>query len=62
MAKPCVDHSKTIYACKIYNTDSFSKEDLEMVYKEVRINSMVRSKHCVRHYQTIKTSNKIYMI
>ena len=33
-----------------------------MVFKEVKINSMLRSDFCIRHYQTIKTSNKIYMI
>ena len=60
--KPYVDQTKKIFACKIYDTENFAKEDLEMVFKEVKINSMLRSEYCIRHYQTIKTSNKIYMI
>ena len=45
-----VDPSKPIYACKIYDTEKFVKEDLDMVIKEVKINSMVRSEFCVRHF------------
>ena len=60
--KPHVDVSKPVYACKIFETESFNEEDLQIVFKEVKINSMVRSDYCIRHHQTIKTSNKIYMI
>ena len=59
---PFVDHSKTIFACKIYETENYSAEDLKSAYKEVQINSMVQSDYCIRHFKTIKTSNKMYMI
>ena len=29
---------------------------------EAKINSMIRSEHCVRHYKTIKTATKLYII
>ena len=60
--RPTVDTSKTIFACKIYNTEKFNKEDLDLVVKEVKINGMLKSDNCIRHYQTIRTTNRIYMI
>ena len=45
-----MDSSKPIFACKIYNTEKFNKEDLELVVKEVKINGMLRSDNCIRHY------------
>jgi len=35
---------------------------MDLVFKEVKIHSLVRSKYSIRHYQTIKTSTKIYMM
>ena len=29
---------------------------------EVKINSQLKSDYCIRHYQTYKTTTKIYMI
>ena len=60
--RPHVDPTKTVYACKIFDVENFNEDDLQIVFKEVKINSMVRSDYCIRHHQTIKTSNKIYMI
>ena len=62
VVRSTVDTSKVIYACKIFDTASFSAEDMQAVFKEVKIHSMVRSEYSIRHYQTIKTSSKIYMI
>ena len=33
--KPCLDNSKKIYACKIYENEFLSSEDMQMVLKEV---------------------------
>ena len=57
-----VDPSKTIYACKIFDTETFSEESMQIIFKEVKINNLVNSDYCVRHIQTIKTAKKIYMI
>ena len=35
---------------------------MQLVFREVKIHSMVRSDYSIMHYQTIKTSSKIYMI
>ena len=51
-----------MYACKIFDTENFNENDMQIVFKEVKIHGMIRSDFCVRHIQTIKTSNKIYMI
>lgn len=61
MVRSTVDLEKKIYACKIFDTETFNEEDMQLVFKEVKIHSLVRSNFSVRHYQTIKTSNKIYM-
>ena len=60
--RPTVDPEKTIYAAKIFDVENFSEESLQIIFKEVKINSLVNSNYCVRHIQTIKTSKKIYMI
>ena len=57
-----VDPEKPIYAAKIFDVENFDEKSLQTIFKEVKINSMVSSEYCVRHYQTIKTSKKIYMI
>ena len=62
MVRSTVDAEKKIYACKIFDTESFSEEDMQMVFKEVKIHSLIRSEYAIRHFQTIKTSQKIYMI
>ena len=33
-----------------------------MAYKEIKINSLVQSDQSIKHYQAIKTRNKMYMI
>ena len=33
-----------------------------MVAKEIRINNMIASDHCIRHFKTIRTKDHIYMI
>ena len=35
---------------------------MQQVFKEVKIHSMIQSDYCIKHFQTIKTSTKIYMI
>lgn len=57
-----VDPDKPIYAAKIFDVENFDEKSLQTIFKEVKINSMVSSDYCVRHYQTIKTTKKIYMI
>ena len=57
-----VDPKKKIYACKIFDTSGFEENDLQQVFREVKIHSMINSSHCIKHHQTIKTSDKIYMI
>ena len=51
-----------MYACKVFDTESCSKSDTLMALKEIKINSMLGSKFCLQNYDTIMTSNKIYMI
>ena len=45
-----VDYSKQVFACKIYDTSKFSKKDMQIALKEVKINNMVRSDFCVRQH------------
>ena len=52
----------TIYACKVFDIGKFTDVEMQQVFKEVKIHSMVRSEYAIRHFQTIKTSTKIYMI
>ena len=35
---------------------------MKNVLKEVSIHSMVQSDYSIKHYQAIKTSNKVYLI
>ena len=51
-----------MYACKVFDTGSYSKSDTLMAFKEIKINSMLESEFCLQSYDTIMTSNKIYMI
>lgn len=51
-----------MYACKVFDTESYSKSDLLMAFKEIKINSMLKSKFNIQSCQTVKTSDKIYMI
>ena len=62
VVRSTVDHTKRIYACKCFDITNFTEEDMKLVFKEVKIHSLVRSDYTIRHYQTIKTSTKIYMI
>lgn len=41
---------------------NISKSDLESIHKEVQIHNMVKSDHCVRLHQSIKTQSNIYMM
>ena len=59
---PYADHSKQMYACKVFDIDCYSKSELLMAFKEIKISNMLKSEICIQHYQTVKTSNKIYMI
>ena len=45
-----VDIDKTIYACKIFETESFGEEELQQVFKEVKIHSMVTSDYAIKHH------------
>ena len=62
VVRSTVDASKTIYACKIFDAERFTEEDMQHVLKEVKIHSLLHSDYAIKHYQTIKTSQKIYMI
>ena len=46
VVRPNVDPEKKIYACKIYETDRCSKDDLLRISKEIKINSMLDSNYC----------------
>jgi serine/threonine protein kinase len=50
------------YACKIMDISNISKEDMDCIEKEVRLHDKVVNEHCIRLYQTIKTSSNIYMV
>jgi len=50
------------YACKIMEISNISKEDMDCIEKEVRLHDKVVNEHCIRLYQTIKTSSNIYMV
>ena len=62
VVSPHIDPEKKIYACKIYETDRCSKDDLLRICKEININKMLESNYCLKHYQTTKTQNKIYIV
>ena len=62
VVRPSVDPEKTIYACKIFDIERCSKDDLLRIFKEIKINTMLDSQFCLKYYQTIKTQIKIYMI
>lgn len=62
VVRSTVDATKPIYACKVIDTEAFSEPEMQAVFKEVKIHSLVQSNYCVKHFQTIKTSSKIYMI
>jgi hypothetical protein len=38
-----IDTTKPVYACKIFDTEKFSEEDMKNVFKEINIHSMVQS-------------------
>lgn len=57
-----IDQTKPVYACKIFETEKFNEEDMQHVFKEINIHSMVQSDNAIKHYQAIKTSNKVYLI
>ena len=40
----------------------FEDAELKQVLTEVKINSLLKSDYCIRHYQTYKTTTKVYMI
>ena len=49
--RPYVDHSKRVLACKVYNdNDFFAKEDRLMLFKEIKVISMLHNQYCMRHY------------
>ena len=60
--RPSADPEKTTYACKIFDTERCSKDELLRMFKEIKINTMLDSQFCVKYYETIKTQSKIYMI
>ena len=60
--KPFVDPEKKIYACKIFKFKHLSESDLLRALNEIKINDMLHSLYAPKHYQTIKTSYRIYMI
>ena len=62
LTRPRSDNTKQIYACKIFENEFLCNEDLEMVMKEIRINNMIDSDYCIKHYKTIKTKEHIFMI
>ena len=45
-----IDYTKKIFACKIYDTENYAQDELDLVFKEVKINSMVRSDYCIRYH------------
>ena len=62
IVRSTVDTDKTIYACKVIDSENFQEAEMQQVFKEVKIHSMIQSDYCIKHFQTIKTSTKIYMI
>ena len=62
MFRPRFDNTKRVFACKIFNNEFLSSDEMQTVIKEVRINRMIASKYCIRHYETIKTNEHIFMI
>ena len=50
------------YACKIMEITNISKDDMDCIEKEVRLHDKVVNEHCIRLYQTIKTTSNIYMV
>ena len=62
VVRSTVDTDKTIYACKVIDSKNFEESEMQQVFKEVKIHSMIDSDYCIKHIQTIKTLSKIYMI
>ena len=47
--KPYADHSKKVFACKIIDDCEFSaKQDLIMLFKEIKLISMLGNEYCIR--------------
>ena len=59
---PKLDYAKQMFACKIYNNEFYSKQNRDMVKKEIEIHSKLLSEHCVRLYEVFKTEKRMYMI
>ena len=60
--RPSIDYSKKIYACKIYENEFFSPDQMNMVFREMKVHSMLRSENCIYLHQSIKTAKNVYMI
>lgn len=56
------DKNAKTYACKIMEVQNIKPMEMKCIEKEVEIHNLVKSKHCVQLYQSIKTSSNLYMM
>lgn len=55
-------NSKKIYACKIMEVANIKPQEMACIEKEVDIHNRVKSDHCLRLYQAVKTQSNLYML
>ena len=50
------------YACKIMEVANIKPQEMACIEKEVDIHNRVKSDHCLRLYQAVKTQSNLYML
>ena len=50
VVRSTVDVSSKVYACKIFDIDNLTDDDIKLIFKEVKINALVNSEFSIRQY------------
>ena len=50
VVRSTADVSSKVYACKIFDIDNLTDDDIKLIFKEVKINALVNSEFSIRQY------------